>query len=381
MKSSHTPTTMNQQSNSLAMIKPDTRNFISWLMGRMAIGFGICFIVALIIYIGLVVLLYISVSGQGVSITQAAGFPAKAEQAFRGFLPLMLAISLAPLVVRLVVDAFNPFRHVGKILGRSALVLGLGLGGIMLPDGLRFIRGVDGEGLPVTLRESNPRNAAWFAPDGTPVLFFSVEDDGSMRFWNRPGVTPDSGLPSRAVDREVRKAWQQQEEAAAAQRAREADAQRTSAAELKARQAVADAESARQREQAERARAASESTRAVQLAEESRQLRSQLAATRPQERRNENVLSSASAPARATDAEIPWQTVTLVPGQYLTSRGAPGSRIEIRSNGRGAYHIPNGAPPVPFAGGNTSFHNPYAEFRMLCNQSTSFRVSFRWMPR
>ena len=231
MRSTPNLPTMKQQSNSLAMIKPDTRNFISWLMGRMAIGFGICFIVALIIYIGLVVLLYISVSGQGVSITQAAGFPVKAEQAFRGFLPLMLAISLAPLVVRLLVDAINPFRRVGKILGRSALVIGLGLGGIMLPDGLRFIRGVDGEGLPVTLRESNPQNAAWFAPDGTPVLYFSVEDDGTMRFWNRPGVTPDSGLPSRAVDREVRKTWQQQEEAVAAKRAREggsdAEASRT----------------------------------------------------------------------------------------------------------------------------------------------------------
>ena len=182
------------------------------LLKLCAIVFG----VALVLYLVAVTWLHHHLSGQAVSISQAAGLPADAERVLQGFLSWLLAIALVPALVALVAESLNPLRASSRLIGRLLLLLGVGLAFSLLPHGLRRARGVDAHGLPVHLESSDPARARWWDAGGQPVLFHSQEPDGTLRFWNRPGVTPDSGLPSLPVTREIRHSWEQQRAAAKA---------------------------------------------------------------------------------------------------------------------------------------------------------------------
>jgi hypothetical protein len=400
------------------MIPAATRAHIANLLGRTSIAFAILFGVALLIYIGLVSWLHHHISGQAISITQAAGLPADAERIFRGLLSWLLAFAALPAFGRLVLESLNPFRSTDVILGRLALLILLGLSITLLPFGLRRLRGVDHAGLPVRMEASDPARAMWWNPDGDPVLFFSTETGGAVRYWNRPGITPDTGLQAAPVTRDIRARYEEilhrtAEEAEHHRREIETLEAETTAAKLRADELAAKVEADRQerlRIEAETARLRREreaaELRAKQATEkaarETRARETEAAFARQVEQLNQRIaelkrlpqpapVSKSPAPTNQRPSTTPslptrpapseWITRTLHPTGYLAARGVPNSRIEIRSDGHGIFHTPDGSPPQQFTGGHSSFHTSAPEFRLVGRERHSFKVSYRWIPQ
>lgn len=386
---------------STATIPPASRNRFTTFLGQATLAFGILFAIALVVYIALVAWLHHSVSSQAISITQAAGLPADAECSFRGLLSWLLAFAALPAFLRLVIESVNPFRSTSTILGRLTLLIFLGLALSLLPHGLRIARGVDHAGLPVRMLPSDPAKALWWNPDGDPVLFHSIESDGSLRFWNRPGITPDTGLQARPVTREIRLHYQQallQSAAAEDRHRKKAEAIQSAiagfqkenarlSAEIEiARKArlYSEAESARiQREREAAETKAREAQRKAELdaaAREVAELKKRLETPRLAPPPTAVPVSS---PRRESARPAPsgWITRTLSPGGFLTARGVPNSRIEIRSDGRGLFHVSDGTSPQPFSGGQSSFSTSVREFRLVCHERHSFQVTYRWIPQ
>ena len=313
---------------------------------------------SLILYIVLVIWLHHHLAGQAISISQAAGASADAERFLNGLLFWLLAFALVPAFVRLAAESLNPFRSNSTVIARIALLMAIGLCSALLPHGLRSLRGVDAQGLPSVMQPSDPEAAQWFDPDGKATLFWSKEDDGTWRFWSRPGVTPDSGVPSVAVTPAFRKEWEarckqlkeseptqsrlERERMSKEQAERErlateeAGHQRQREEQIRReQQAVAKAERNAEttRSQAEKARiegelrASREAERAAlakaALAEQEKE-RIQAAKRQPTERRDSK---TATAPQ---PREAQWLTHRMYPGKYMEfNNSAP--FLEIRT--------------------------------------------------
>ncbi|RYD40811.1 MAG: hypothetical protein EOP85_13640, partial [Verrucomicrobiaceae bacterium] len=199
---------------------------ITSLTGRTARIVGVLFLICAVIYVILVAWLQNHLASQAISITQAAGMPAEVEKALKGALTWLLAGATLIALGRLAAESLNPFRSQATTFPKLFMLLGFSLALALLPYGVRKLRGVDAKGLPSYMEPSDPANARWWNPDGEAVLFHSREEDGSLRFWNRPGITPDTGMPSLPISREVRATWQKvrSETEASEERAREQSA-------------------------------------------------------------------------------------------------------------------------------------------------------------
>jgi len=388
----------------------------------------ILFGVAVVVHLLLVAWLHHHLSSQAISITQAVGLPSDAERVFGGALSWLFSFVLAFAFIRLVLEALNPFRSSSKFLSRLAILIALAFAATLLPHGIRKLRGVDHAGLPVHMQTSDPVRAIWWNPDGDPVLFQTTEDDGTLRFWNRPGIAPDTGLEARPVTRPLRAQWERSRRDASAEEARRLEAeetQRQAEADEQARQTAArDAErnkwnSERQAlaraaadaaeklaaekkalaltEKQSAERLAAEQQRARQAEEAKRLLQEKLDKAREQTKStpsprpstpvNSRMQSNPNFPSpshQSTTTSRPapsdWITVPIHPRGFFTANGAPNSRIEIRSNGHGLFHAP-GSSPVPFSGGTHSFHANAPQFRLVGRETESFLVTFRWLPQ
>jgi hypothetical protein len=116
------------------------------------------------------------------------------------------------------------------VLWKQALLLiaatGLGTGAPVVIGNLRH---VDAAGLPDHMAEINdPSIQVWFGTDGGALIYYSREADGTLRFWNRPGATPDHAFQALPVTPEVRREWERQE-AAKAEREKQRQAQNAQA--------------------------------------------------------------------------------------------------------------------------------------------------------
>ncbi|MEO8353320.1 MAG: hypothetical protein ABI680_16450, partial [Chthoniobacteraceae bacterium] len=84
--------------------------------------------------------------------------------------------------------------------------------GALVPSAIQKVRGVNADGLPTEMVEIvDPGHRSWFSPDGRALIYYSRESDGSLRFWNREGLTPDRRLESQPVTAAVRSDWEEAE--------------------------------------------------------------------------------------------------------------------------------------------------------------------------
>ena len=154
-----------------AMNTPDTRaRFAAIFGGLLKISVGLTVVVA-VIYLALVAWLNHEISGQAISIVQAAGAPAEAERVFRGLLWLLVSFVAFNALIRLVLEAINPFVKPATVLPKLAVLIAVSFAGSLLPSTLRTLRGVDANDLPLRMECSDPDKAEWWSPDGKPVLF------------------------------------------------------------------------------------------------------------------------------------------------------------------------------------------------------------------
>jgi len=181
-----------------------------WLrfVGIAGKSFTIIFLLAFLLYVATVLWIHHQWAGKAVAISQAVGAPADVERTLQGLLPWLLSFALVPAFLRLLAEALNPFRKVGTAVYRLVITLVLSIMMVTLPHIIRSLRGVDAEGLPRVMQPSDPVAAQWFDPDGNATLFWSREEDKSLRFWSRPGFTPDTGVVSQRVTPTLRKEWQ-----------------------------------------------------------------------------------------------------------------------------------------------------------------------------
>lgn len=383
-----------------AMIPANTRSNLASFANNAIKLVGLIFVIAFVIYVALVASLHHHLAAQAISITQASGSPAEVELVLSGFLPWLLSFALVPALIRLVLESVNPFRSTNSILNRLSLLAILGVGLALLPPGIRKLRGVDHAGLPVRMESSDPSRAIWWNPDGTPVLFHSVETNGSFRFWNRPGITPDTGLPCLPVTRDVRSRWEEtiRKSTAETDRVRRQIAEGVAKitelstltdslrkeslrreAETERLRRDRDAAERRARESAEHAERQALADRSRETAEFNKSIIELKPANTPDTKSATHQVSLRPS-AKSSPAPSAWITRTLYPSGFLTARGAPNSRIEIRSNGHGLFHA-LGSQPIPFSGGTSSFRTSAPEFRLVGRESQSFLVTYRWIPQ
>lgn len=381
---------------------------IATLLGRMTKILAIVCGLVFLLYIGLAVWFHHGLANQTAEIARAAGLPAGVESAFRDVFLFLAALLMFNALARLAISALNPFARTADVLPKVLGIVAISLAFLYLPTGIRALRGVDESGLSSSMESADPERSTWFLPDGTPTLFHSIEEDGTIRFWNRPGITPDTGVTSAPVTHDARKDWTRKKNAENARRETEFNAlvlERQVAArrlEEEARQRDQKVLAARQAE-AEGLRKIAELEAALKAREDAakrkeEEIRRQAApvatsastAERPRRATDSNGLadqrhavavskSGTSRSPNTSSSSVGWHKVTLRPGIFYTSRGTPGSNVEIRSDGQGAYHLPNGSAPVRFQSGTSSFHNPYGEFRILCGQPQVLNISFRWI--
>ena len=362
----------------------------------------LAFLILLAIYLILVGWLHHNLSTQAVSISQAAGVPIEGEQLLKGLLSWLLAFALLPAFVGLVLEGLNPFRSNRRIFVRLGLLILLGFAVALLPHGLRMVRGVDQSGLPTLMEPANPEKVCWWSADGTAVLFHSREDDGSIRFWNRPGITPDTGQPGRPGTRSVREEWEKtcKEEERSARQAEEKEEQqrmeeerllheksqeeaqlklREEAAKTEIQKARAEIEAATARAMAEAGRAEAESARAAKLASERETLQTQLAQLRKEQQQE---LIATRAPAASSNREAhptarPWESRQVRPGQYLFNWGFRHAAVEIRLPVECEIEVQGSRPRIYKAGSHTIPLPSHGNFRVRSKSRHTFDIHIR----
>ncbi len=391
------------------------RSHLAAIAGKSLKILAVAFGIGLIVYILLVAWLHHNLAGQAVSISQAAGAPVEAEHVLHGLLSWLLAITLVPSFFRLVAECLNPFRSGATIILKIVLIIALVTGYRLLPHGLQVLRGVDAQGLPVQMQQSDPAAALWWLPDGKPVLFYSREDDGSIRFWNRNGTTPDSGTTSIAVTRKIRQNWEQQRSSEAAEKERrlreDADAKAEQEKEMAARiQSATDELKQRAASEALKEREAREAKHAQELAslEEQReagvakaerfagkreQLQRELDAAREVQRqeaakaaRKEVVpvipptktsIPKKVNPPSQSKTGYAWETKRILPGMYLNITGYPYSPIEIRLPYECEIQIQGQSPRVYLPGTIVLNLPARGNFRMRSRAGREFNILIR----
>ncbi len=333
-------------------MKPErVTSFAGVLLKLLAFLFG----VGLLLYILVVAWMHYHLSGQAVSISQAAGIPADAERVLKGFLSWLLALALVPALIRLTMESLNPRRSSSTVILKLIAFMTIGFASALLPYGLRSLRGVDARGLPIHMRQSDPSVANWWDPNGNPVLFFSAEKDGSLRFWNRPGTTPDTGLACLPVTREQRSLWERKVSETAAEDQRKKQEAANEAArrdairqeELKALavkvQQAADEKARAERESQERAHALELAALHRTQKEQDSRSSSERDSLRKELEKSKAEAKTAAARDRAIKAQTDstkdssatrnsppeWRAKRILPAKYLYVHGFPSRSMEI----------------------------------------------------
>lgn len=228
------------------------------------------------------------------------------------------------------------------VLGRLFALALLGGVGAAVPGMIRTIRGIDSEGLPLKMETVDPAAVSWFAPDGKERIYWSRERDGSMRFWNRPGWTPDTKVEVFPATKLQRIEWE-----------------RTVAAELTTPPAPAVVTVKPDRvQQSEIGRVSA------------RLLPSHPQTISPGFARNE-------AAFQRMAPETAWISKKIYPGMFHKTGGAVGTHIEIRSPGNGTCEE-GGRSPLVFSSGITRFRVG-TPCLIHCRQDTPLDVEYRWI--
>ena len=387
------------------MKTPDTRaRFAALFGGLLKISVGLTIVVA-VIYLGLVVWLNHEISGQAISIVQAAGAPAEGERVFRGLLWLLMSFVAFSALIRLVLEAINPFVKPGTMLPKLAFLVAVSFAGSLLPTTLRKLRGVDANDLPVNMSPSDPVAARWWNADGKPVLFYSLENEDAVRFWNRPGITPDTGLQSLPVTREQRREWEQQR----SDRAEEAERMEREAADKKAKQEAATAAELQkltlrlQQEAVEKARRELEvrdQKHALELAElrrkqesettriatERNSLKQELEKTRDGERSaatqndtetDQTSVKTSTPSGMSGKNNSTWFEKRIRPGVYLYVTGFPSRSMEVFLPHECEIEVQGKAPFIYSAGTAIISLPSKGNFRVRSRESREFEILVR----
>lgn len=139
------------------------------------------------------------------NITTALGFEDDVTSIFTGGLLLLFIVAAMPSIIKTIYDAFNPFSCKEEVVRKIILIALLGSMTVFAPTGIRKLKGVGKDGLPEYVKLLDPSVYDWYDADGIPKLYYSYEENGDIRYWNRIGVTPDTGMKISPVNSEIRK--------------------------------------------------------------------------------------------------------------------------------------------------------------------------------
>ena len=282
-----TPTHMNSTENPLTSLASQ------WIIRGVKVA--VVIVVALVIVqIGVAIWLRGYMEAPATELVEATGMNAAIAAWLKGIAITVASISLAPWVLRLCVGLTLPGFSSAKTMRLSMLAIAISGVAVCAPPAIRACR---------TMQSVDPNTSCWFKPDGKPGIAVSLEKDGSYQFWNRPGITPQSGVPAVWVTLQTRSAWE----------AKQAIERSTKARESAEEAARKGAESRMQ--PGVKAQAAREESRRNVTQSES--LKEQL--------RTENRQAEGNVPH-----EYPWQSLTILPGRYLYVRNFPTATLEIQ---------------------------------------------------
>jgi hypothetical protein len=244
--------------------------------------------------------------------------------------------------------------RISKGAARNLLgLLILALAVWMIPALSRKVRKVGADGYPLTMEARDPAVVDWFAPDGRSVLFWSREADGTFRFWNRPGSTPDTKVVALPVSRMQRIEWEN-------------------------RVAVRKAELDRHILLATEAESGLMSPLASAVIHTESGFHN--AAVR-NEAGMPPLPSSSSRALRALPVEVTesaWINRRVYPGMFFQTDAPSGTGIEILSGGQGAFES-LGSRPVPFGKGVGTFKTSESGCRIHCRQNQPLEMRYRWI--
>ncbi|MCX6879334.1 MAG: hypothetical protein NTW21_36850 [Verrucomicrobia bacterium] len=378
---------------------PMNASRLSSLAGNSLKVLAVVFILGLVLYLLLVVWLHHDLARHAVSISQAVGAPAEAERILNGFLSWLLACALIPAIVRLVAESLNPFRSGSTVVGKIALLMAIAIASALLPHTLRVVRGVDAQGLPCVMQPSDPVAAQWFNPDGKATLFWSKEDDGTLRFWSRPGMTPDTGVPSTAVTPAMRKDWEAQKKAKdEAQREQSRLEQEQQRAEQNERERVAGIERTQRQQREDQARRDQQEAGANRLRMDKDRVEAELLAARAAVRQAQTTERTTTAKAEKAQAlkvqpqrsarqatvtstpksqrqAAPWQVYQIIPGKYLELRLAA-DEVELKTDRYLELERPGGLW-LSVQGGVTPVNNRFHSMRLHCRTPFPHNIYIR----
>jgi hypothetical protein len=375
-------------------MKPErSTSFAGAMLKLLALLFG----VGLLLYLLVVAWLHHHLSGQAVSISQAAGIPADAERVLQGFLSWLLAIAMVQSLIRLALESLSPRRSSSAVILKLLTFMAIGIVSAILPHGLRTLRGVDAQGLPIHMGQSDPRLANWWDPDGHPVLFYSAEKDATLRFWNRPGTTPDTGLVCLPVTREQRSLWERKISELAAEgeleKQQAAKQETLRQVELKALaaqvQLAADEKSKAARESQDRAHALEMTALRTKQGDQASHLNSEREALRHELNEVKSALKSATdrtlkaEPISVENLDITrrnppeWHAERILPERYLYIHDFPSRSVDIHLPYECEIEVEGEAPRVFQPGSAVVSLGSAGNFRVRSRFAQEFDIFIR----
>lgn len=287
-------------------------------IGRIAV---ILFLVFMVLRIGAAVYVHHRIANAGSDFARASGLDSRMSFWLEGPASWILTFALTSIFLRAILQFAWPFGKSARSLRVPLILFALTGLGALVPSMIQKVREVGPDGLPAAMVESvEPAKQNWFAPDGAAIIFYSREADGSLRFWNRPGLTPDRRVESQPVTGAIRSEWERAESARAATKRREAEA----------RDAVRLQEEARQRLALEEKRRLDQERLAAQRAGEAQTA----AETRRQSGDGQVIPPAGDQSAPPPTTRFQQAAPEVVPRAWARYRLTPGKILHINTGGR-----------------------------------------------
>lgn len=287
---------------------------ITSMLARLSLVAVVVFLVFVMLRIAAAVFVHHRIVNAGSDFARVSGLDSRMSFWLEGPASWTLTFALTSIFLRTIWLFAWPFGKSARSLRVPLMLFAITGLGALVPSMIQKVRGVNADGLPVEMVEiGEPAGQKWFAPDGTATLFYSRETDGSLRFWNRTGLTPDRRVESQPVTSEVRSEWERAESARAATKRSEAEALDAVRLQEDARQRLASEKRRRADQERLEAQRASEAQRAAEFLRQSVEGRAI-----PQSGEHSNAQSVTRLPQPAPEvAQRPWARYRLIAGKTL----------------------------------------------------------------
>lgn len=241
------------------------QRFVTSLLARLSVAAVILFLGIVLVRVGAAVFVHHRIANAGSDFARVSGLDSRMSFWLEGPASWTLAFALTSIFLRTIWLFAWPFGKSAHSLRVPLILFGLTGLGALVPSTIQKVRGVNADGLPVEMLEiTEPGRQKWFAPDGTAMVFFSREADGALRFWNRPGLTPDRRVESQPVNSAIRVEWERAENARVEAKRREEAAREAARRQEETRQRLAMEEKRRAEQERMAAQRASEAQNAAE---------------------------------------------------------------------------------------------------------------------